>query len=421
MANREQRTEKDRAEVQRRTLRTLMIGLLPAGAAMSAGYSAAAVLGEELTGSEWLGGLAAAAMTVGGAISALPLARLMARKGRRPGLTYGYMVACVGAGCGASAALFHFYPLLVLGLLGIGCGNATNLAARFAAADLAEDDSRAKAIGGLVWASTFGTVLGPSIGLGPAQAIAGKIGADPLLGPYLLCGVFFGLAATIIWRRLIPDPLLLSGITLEPTLDSNLRSAGAALYKSPATAIAIAAMMVAHAVMVGLMTMTPLHLRDGNHELQVVGLVISFHVIGMYALSPVIGWAADRLGTLKVLLLGGLLLFGGAEIASHTNPEDSLGLFVGLFLIGLGWSCCLISGSAIIVSDSPSPLRVQIQGLADLLMTSSGAIAGLSSGLIVSFTNFHTLSHWGGLLSLLPAGVIVLRITLKRSGQPSRR
>ena len=71
----------ERADIQRRTLRTLMGGIVPGGAAMSSAYSSAAILGEELTSNQLLGGIAASGLTTGAAITAIPLARVMARRG----------------------------------------------------------------------------------------------------------------------------------------------------------------------------------------------------------------------------------------------------------------------------------------------------------------------------------------------------
>tara|TARA_Y100000031_G_scaffold56618_3_gene64301 strand:- start:63 stop:1340 length:1278 start_codon:yes stop_codon:yes gene_type:complete len=415
MSGMEQPSGSERATVQRRTLVALVVAILPAGAAMSAGYSSAAVLGEDISGSAWLGGMAAAAMTTGAALSAVPLARLMAVRGRRPGLAVGYLVACTGSGAAAVAALLGWYPLLVLGILGIGTGNATNLAARYAAADLADDDSRGKAIGGLVWASTFGTVLGPAIGLGPAPRAADLVGLPPLVGPYLLCVVLFGGAALLIWRHLIPDPLILArGVGAPGESPPNLRASTRLLACSPHGRLAVIGMVAGHIVMVGVMTMTPLHMRDGNHDLQVIGLVISLHVIGMYAFSPVVGWFADHLGSRPVLAGGGVMLFIGAELTSHTDPEHSIGIYAGLFLIGLGWSCGIVAGSALLTGSFPPESRVQVQGLADLVMTASGATAGLASGLIVTWAGFRSLSHWSGVLGLAPT-VAVLLLSLDRS------
>ena len=391
----------DRAVLQIRVQRVLMSSLVLTGAAMSAVYAAAAVLAEDITGSDTLAGLAGGCLAVGSALATVPVARRMARLGRRRGLVAGWAIGALGAAIAFASAILEFYPFVVLGMIGIGAGNATNLAARYAAADLADDDKAARAIGLLVWTATIGTVVGPTLALGPAGAVAESVGLPQLSGPFLLAVILFlgGLACTHIWLR--PDPLEVLGTIgdqapARPPLVQTIQRIAA----SPAARLAVLAMLVGHAVMVGVMTMTPLHMKDGDHELRVIGFVISLHVVGMYAFSPAIGWLVDRLGPHLLIGAGGVALFLGAELASHTDPEDSMGVFVGLFLIGLGWSFGLIAGSSLLTKSFAPAERVHVQGTADLIMTSAGAAAGLSAGMIVEWAGFHSLSHWAGLGSL---------------------
>jgi MFS family permease len=159
-------------------------------------------------------------------------------------------------------------------------------------------------------------------------------------------------------------------------------------------------MVVGHAVMVGVMTMTPLHMDNGDHELRVIGFVISLHVVGMYAFSPLVGWLVDRIGPHLVIASAGIVLFSGGELAAHTDAQDSGGVFAGLFLIGLGWSFALIAGSSLLTGAFAPAERVEVQGAADLIMISAGAMAGLSAGVIVEWTSYHSLSHWSGVLAL---------------------
>lgn len=397
----------EQAELQRRTLRVLMAGVLPAGMAMAGGFAAAAVLAEEITGSDTLAGVAAASLSTGGALATVPIARLMARRGRRPGLRVGWALGAAGAGFAALAAVLDLYPLLVLGMLGVGAGQATNLAARYAAADLAPAGHQARAIGILVWATTVGSVLGPTIALGPAGDVAEVLGLPELAGPYLLAVGCFALSTVLVDRFLRPDPLaVIGGLGDEVERRPPLRSSFATLWRLPAARLAVFAMGVGHAVMVGVMTMTPLHMKDGDHELRIIGFVISVHILGMYAFSPVVGWLVDRVGPHAMIAAGGVVLFVGAELASHTDPEDRAGVFTGLFLIGLGWSFGLIAGSALLTASVPLDHRVAVQGVADLVMVGAGATAGLSAGAIVEWTSYHSLSHWAGVtaLSLVAAG-----------------
>ena len=408
----------DTEAIQRQTLRTLICGVVPAGAAMTSAYSASAVLGEELTGSETLGALAAACLTVGSALATLPLARLMAVRGRRPGIVAGYTTAVFGALIAASAAVTGFYALLPLGMLGVGAGNAANLAARYAAADLAPEEGRARTIGNLVWSSTIGAVLGPTIGLGPARHLGGILGGGELVGPYLVAAVLFTIAGLVVYRWLRPDPLIVVGGT---EFDTGSRVPFRVAFRSLAASrpgrLAVGSMVAGQVVMVAVMTMTPLHMKDGGHQLELIGFVISLHIIGMYALSPVVGWLTDRIGPRPVIAVGGIMLIVGSEFASHTDPEHSTGVFTGLFLIGLGWSFGLVASSSLIATTFQGLQRVRVQGLADLMMTASGGLAGLGSGLVVSLTDFRTLSHYSGILGLYPtAAVLIVALTGRRTG-----
>jgi MFS family permease len=401
--------------LQRRTLRTLMAGLVPAGAATTSAYSAAAVLGEELTDSETLGGLAAASATIGSAFATLLLAQVMVTYGRRPGLLTGYLVASVGSLIAMIAAITGWYFLLIPGILGVGVGSAASLAARFAAADLATPDRRARAIGTLVWSSTIGAVLGPTIGFGPAKSLANLINIPELAGPYLISAVLFLVAAIVIHRWLRPDPLVVAGGLGSSKKDRGFKEAFKSIAGSPIGKLAVGSMATGHIVMVGVMTMTPLHMNDGGHELEIIGFVISLHIIGMYAAAPIIGWFVDRITAGPVLAIGGIMLFVGSEMASHTEASESAGVFIGLFLIGFGWSCGLISSSALLTNEFEGSVRIRIQGLADTVMSAAGGAAGLGSGFMVSITDYKTLCHYVAFIGLLPVlGFLILLIRTHR-------
>ncbi len=409
-----------RAVLQRRTLRTLMGGIVPGGAAMSSAYSSAAILGEELSGSETLGGVAASSMTMGAALTAIPLARFMARNGRRPGIAGGYAMAMGGSVLSLLAALSGWYPLLPVGILCVGLGYSANMAARFAAADLAEEPGTA--IGTVIWASTLGSVIGPTIGFGPARSFATSIGLDELAGPYLMSFVLFGIAAVVVGTYLRPDPLEVAGGLGRHEKRVPLRSFIRPVFRSRDGMLAVGSMMIGHIVMVGVMTMMPLHLRSGGNELPVVGYIISLHIIGMYALSPIVGRLVDRFGARILIAVGGLLLALGAEVAAHNEAHEALGAFIGMFLIGVGWSCGLVASSALVVRTFTGDDRIGIQGLSDMCMTAAGASAGMVAGFTMAATGFHHLSHAAMFIGLLPPLVVVMdSIGRRRAASTTRR
>lgn len=424
-------TEAERTVLQRRTLFSLMGGVLPAGGALTAAVAAGALLGKEITGSGALGTLVAASLTVGGTVATMPLAGYMARNGRRAGLRLSWSIGFVGALLAFLAALTSVYPLLLVGSLAIGMGQAGSLAARYAAADLATEATRARSIGMLVWTSSFGSALGPTLALGIVATIAVTFGLPELSGPYLMAMILFAAAAFAIDRTLRPDPLEVAGgitppdsSTAPPTGIRALkiqfaRAAGqiGTIFASPSARLAVIAMLVGQAVMVGVMTATPLHMNEGAHEIRIIGFVISLHIVGMYFFAPVVGIFVDRFGPRPVIAVGGMILFTGAEMASHTSPEDRLGVFVGLFLVGLGWSFGLIAGSTLLTSSFTVTERVPVQGAADLVMSAAGAAAAFSSGVVYEFGSYHALSHYGGLAAVGLTAYAIWRMLRSRDPQ----
>ncbi len=413
----------DRAGVQRRTIAVTMSSVIPTTMAMGSAFAASAVLAEEITGSATLATLAAGSMSIGSMAAAVPLSRRMARLGRRRGLVAGWWVGAAGAMTAVLSAVFSLYPLVVLGMIGVGTGQATNLAARYAVADNAPEDRLARAIGLLVWASTFGAATGPTIALGPVADLAGFVGLPELAGPYVLSTAMFltGLAITHTWLR--PDPLeVLGTIGSEAPRPASPATVIRRIAAVPAARLALLAMLVGQLVMVGVMTATPLHMTSGDQDLAVIGQVISLHIVGMYAFSPIVGWLVDRLGTHTMVTLGGLILFVGAELAGRTDPAHSAGLFSGLTLIGIGWSCGLIAGSTLLTNAFPVHQRVEVQGGADFVMITGGAVGGMSSGALVELLGFQSLSHYSGIAALVLVAAAAgawLSARLSRPGQPA--
>ena len=409
------------AAVQKRTVRVLMVGVIPAGAAMSGGFAAAATLGEDITGSDTLGGLVAACVSVGGALTTVPLAKLMARKGRRVGIMTVYVVGLIGAFLCLTAAAMDNYLLLIPGMMGVGAGQTGTLSSRYAAADLATESTRAQAIGLLMWAGAWGSAIGPSLGLGPGSAVADALGLPELAGPYLFSMILFSVAAIYTSRSLRPDPLELSGgMTGDATPRRTTLGALSTIWKLPNARMAGAAMIAGHAVMVGVMTATPLHMKDGAHELRIVGFVISLHIVGMYFFAPVVGKLVDVIGPKLVIAMGGGILFSGAELAAHTDAEHSMGVFFGLFFIGLGWSFGVVAASTLLTASVPIEKRVEVQGTADLLMVGAGATAGLTSGFVIESFGYHDLSHYAGLIGVALSVYAVVSLLPKRKSTRER-
>jgi MFS family permease len=397
----------DVAAVQRRTVRVLVAAQAVGAMAITIGVATAALLARDLTGSERWAGLVQTGQVLGAAAAAYALARVMGTRGRRVGLAAGYLVGGAGALLAVVAAAVGSVALLLAGALLLGATTATNAASRFAAADLAEDHHRARALSVVVWATTIGAVAGPNL-TGPATALAAPLGIPELAAPFALGGVATVVAALVVASLLRPDPLLLArelGGHVEAAREGTAwgRVVGV-VRQRPVVGAAIAGMSLAHAVMISVMVMTPLHMDAGGAGLEVIGVVISVHVLGMYALSPVVGWAADRWGRGRVLGLGGVVLLVSLVLAGLSPAGSSWQIFAGLFLLGLGWACATVAGSALVADHAPLAARTDVQGAADVLMGLTAAAAGGLSGLVVAAWGYDTLALTTGVLG---AGVLV--------------
>jgi MFS family permease len=147
-------------------------------------------------------------------------------------------------------------------------------------------------------------------------------------------------------------------------------------------------MVVSQVTMVGVMSLTPLHMDEGGQSQGVIGLMMAFHIWGMYLLSPVVGSLTDRFGQYPMLYLSGGLCTWGAVWAAVTPPEGTLGVFMGNFLIGLGWSFGVVAASSLLVAEFPIEQRLGVQGVGDLAMVGSGAVAGVSSGALYAIFGY---------------------------------
>lgn len=397
-------TTAHRRALQRRVVRVLALGQVLGGVGVGATLALGALLVTEVSGSPAWSGMAATMNTLGAALLAVPLARLARARGRRISLSTGAVTAMAGASVTIGAAVLSSFPLLLVGLALLGAGSALNLQSRFAATDLAPDETRARDLSLVVWSTTIGAVLGPNLFV-PGEVLGRALGLPELTGGFVIALVAQAAGALVYLTGLRPDPLLLAVADGEAAGAGRPSPAGglAVLRSSPSARRAVLTVALSHAVMVALMSMTPVHLTGQGASLSLVGLTISLHVAGMYALAPVFGWLADRLGRRPVVLLG-QVAFTAALVLSWLASASPVLVTVGLVLLGLGWSASTVAGSALVAEAVPPPERPQLQGVSDLFMNLAGAAGGALAGPVLALVGFDGLS--AALLVLV--GLVVL-------------
>jgi MFS family permease len=307
----------------------------------------------------------------------------------------------------------RLFPLLLLGLIFIGVGTAVNLQSRFAATDLAEPATRGRDLSLVVWATTVGAVAGPNL-IGPGDALGQALGLAPLAGPFLFTIVAQLLATVLYLVGLHPDPLAVAAELGKkaPTLTGPVVAVG----RPVGVRAGLIAIALSHATMVAVMAMTPVHLTSHGATLVIVGFTISLHIAGMYALSPVFGILADRLGRVTTIFIGQSLL-AASLLMTWFGAESEGWVMAGLIFLGLGWSASTVAGSALIAESANPATRTRTQGRADLLMSASGAIGGALAGVLLVLLGYAGLSA----VTLSLVAVVTVSTTLYLRGQREPR
>ena len=392
------------AQVQRRTIWTLVVTQALGGLGITVGIAVAAILAEEISGSEELAGLVQTMQVLGAALASFLLAHLMGRRGRRPGLFVGYVLGAAGGTLCVLAGVTRSFPLLLVGATLLGSTTAANNQSRYAATDLAAPGRRARSLAVVVWATTIVAVAGPNL-TGVAGRAARAVGLPALTGPFVFGVVGMVASAIVIAVFLRPDPLLVAreaavaarGGYVAHTSTKWARVREVARTRTGVAAGA-AALALAHAVMIAVMVMTPLHMHHGGATLEIIGVVISAHVLGMFAFAPVVGWAADRFGRPPVLTAGAGVLFASLLLSGTAPAGASWGIGAGLFLLGLGWSFCTVAASTLLSESAPLDARTDVQGAADLVMGLVAAAAGALAGLVMGAFGYAALNVFAALL-----------------------
>lgn len=379
-------------------MRVVVASQVFGGAGLAAGVTVGALLAKEMLGSDSVTGLPVGLFTLGSALTAFLVGRLTQRGGRRLGLGLGFAAGAIGAAGVVAAAVLDSTPLLFVSLFVYGAGTATNLQARYAATDLAPPTRRATAVSVALVATTFGAVAGPNL-VNPMGAIAKSMGVPALAGPFMLAGVAYAVAGAVLLILLRPDPYLVARehrVFDHDDLDSeDIGSTGVGAY------IGAAVMVVTQLVMVATMTMTPVHMREHDHTLGQVGMVIGFHIGAMYLPSLATGAMVDRIGRAPMVVAAATTLLLAGIVAAAAPPASVPLLTAALMLLGLGWNLGLISGTALVIDATVPATRPRVQGTIDVAIALSGAGGGVASGLIKAHFGYTMLSLGGGLLSLV--------------------
>ncbi|MGN1385285.1 MAG: MFS transporter [Bacillus sp. (in: firmicutes)] len=400
----------------KRTLLVVLLSQTLGGAGLAAGITVGALLAKEMLGIESVSGLPSALFTLGSALAAYLVGRITQKHGRRFGLSFGFLAGSIGALGVVVAANIDSVVLLFLSLFIYGAGTSTNLQARYAGTDLAEEHQRAKAVSIALVATTFGAVAGPNL-VAPMGNVAEFFHMPALSGPFLLSAVAYSAAGLVFWFFLKPDPLLVARQLAEQSQQAVQEVSQSSVEKQVqrmGIIVGATVLILSHIVMVAIMTMTPIHMQHYGNAMSAIGLTIGLHVAAMYLPSLITGSLVDKVGRSKMVIASAVTLTAAGLLAAFAPGESTLLLTVALVLLGLGWNFGLISGTAIIIDSTTIKNRAKIQGTVDVGVALGGSAGSLLSGVIVAYTSYAALGVVGVYLSLLLIPLIVWSSVKKR-------
>lgn len=325
---------------------------------------------------------------VGGALWAVPASYFMKRYGRRAGFSFGSLMGILGAGVCATAVYSHSFALLCLGTLVTGAYSAFAIQYRFAAADMAPADFRAKAISLVLAGGIAGGIIGPE-----SSKLTKDMFATPFMGSYLSL-MFCGLLSMIIIQFLrIPKPKI-------EAMSGPRRPLGE-IIRQPTFVVAVLAAALGYGVMNLLMTATPLAMGHEQHPFSAAAFVIEWHVIGMFAPGFFTGNLIKRFGVLRIMAAGVALNFVCVTVA--LSGHEVMHFWWALFLLGIGWNFLYVGGTTLLTETYRPEERAKVQGINDSCVFATMAVSSFSSGLLLHADGWTMLNR----ISLAPLALLL--------------
>ncbi len=342
--------------------------------------------------------LGATSFVVGSALAAMPAALWMAKVGRRRGFMTGSAIAVVGAATCALALWLGSFALFCLGTAVIGIYTAFGLQYRFAAAEVAAPEFRAKAISLVLAGGIAGGFLGPQASLWAMDLLPVRF-----LGSFLVLSAIAIVALAVQSQVHVPPP------SMEET-----RGGGrplARIARQPVFIVAALSAALGYGIMNLLMTATPLAMSFCGHPFSAAAFVIEWHVVGMYAPGFFTGSLIKRFGALKVIAVGIVLM--GACVAVALSGIALWQFWTALLLLGVGWNFMYTGGTTLLIDAYTPAEKAKTQGMNDVIIFTVMSISSFSSGALISAVGWDWM-NLGTLPLLAVVASAVLWVTLWR-------
>lgn len=383
------------------TVRLLFLAQMLYMSCVIIGFTLLSLIGFQLAPDPALATAPLAAMLVAILFAVQPLSRFMQNHGRRGGLLIGAISGAVGSVIMTAGVMMASFWVLCLGAMLIGPFAASANYFRFAALDAVGLGDRGKAASYVLGGGVLAALLGPSLGLWSRQALV-----VPFAGSFLMMAALAG--ATVLVLFFLKD---------QKAQSAPVRQQGTTrrLLSRPVVRAAMVTTAAGHGIMVLVMNATPLAMQFCSFEVDDAATVIQWHALGMFLPGFLSGPLVDRFGSRRVALGGMLTLCVSMAVAlaGVSFPH----FLVASVLLGVGWNLMMVAGTTLLAEGHAPEERGAAQGLMELGNGTVGAIAALSSGVLLAGTGWTAVNV--GIVPVLVAALLVLAAALPGRARPA--
>ena len=364
--------------------------LLLSVAFSSTGFIAAVTItvlaAREVSSNPYLIGFPNAVGVAGAVIGTQMFDRMSQKFSKNRALSNTFLIGSLGGLVQISSLIIDSFTLLLIGAFILGIGQSAALQTRYVASFVASESFKATALSLAVWFSVFGSIFGPRL-VGEYSAVFENwLGSDLIVGYFIATfGMFLAGLSVLLFSQ--KDSALNKKLVIEKSLKlSELDSTARLLTKI---------LVLNHFVMVLIMSATPLHVKDIGETIKLVGTIISYHTLGMFLLSPILGKLVDKYGSKLFAIIGSLILILSCVVSLFNT--NILFLKIGLYLLGLGWNFTYIAISSAISNYSISN-RINLNIKSDSLVFVGSSVAHISLGFTYLNFGYSNLIYFGLLI-----------------------
>lgn len=359
----------------------------------------------------YLAGAPSALTLLVSSAAAMGIGKLKDRLGYRIILKLGYASGIAAGLVAAAAAGCRSIPALLAGMILIGLATGCIMLCRFAAAEIHPPEQRGRALSRVIMGATVGAICGPMLWR-LANSFGRFLPPGPVIAFSMVAGLYLaGLALSSLMMTVEPRNLAYRENGPMPAGAAGVSAISAAPVprgRISDRAFALGSLFIAQVAMVFIMAVTPVHMYHHHHGMDEISFVLMAHFIGMYGCSYLTGAFADRFGRGPAIGAGAAVLLASCLLAalSRTYP----GILAALFLLGLGWNFCFLSGTALVADSLRSVAdKGRIQGKADAFVNIGSATAGLASGFCLEWIGYRGMALAGCAFALVPGILLLLR------------